>query len=233
MITYSPLPETGSLPSATRFAECNISGTRQNSLCRVPLSAKNDTRHRYLLPSAKHSAHNDPRQRNLCRVSNSRRNEAHGKEPSAAVNRWQSLSMPSVQRRHSTNLPLCRVFPVEHSANLYFAECLFWHSAKYIFIFFFFPPNFLWCVPTVCRPTYSILAQLSKCLLYLLDLVRLIEFLRIIQIWTASHSKNGKRWMQKLYSYYLAQITAYFRNWPEFSSTMLTKHDRELTIQLF
>jgi hypothetical protein len=38
--------------------------------------------------------------------------------------------------------------------------------------------------------------------------------------------------MQKWYSYYLVQVTAYFRNIPEFSSTMLTKHDRELAIQL-
>jgi hypothetical protein len=27
------------------------------------------------------------------------------------------------------------------------------HSAKYIFIFLFCPPNFLWYVPTLCRPT--------------------------------------------------------------------------------
>jgi hypothetical protein len=37
----------------------------------------------------------------------------------------------------------------------------------------------------------------------------------------------------KCYSCYLAQVTAYFRNRPEFSSTMLTKNDRELVIQLF
>jgi hypothetical protein len=34
------LPESGSLPSARRFAECFLLGTRQRSLCRVPHSAK-------------------------------------------------------------------------------------------------------------------------------------------------------------------------------------------------
>jgi hypothetical protein len=32
---------------------------------------------------------------------------------------------------------------------------------------------------------------------------------------------------------YLAQVTTDFRSRPEYSSTMLTKHDRELGIQLF
>jgi hypothetical protein len=40
----------------------------------------------------------------------------------------------------------------------------------------------MWCVPTVTGPTCSILAHLSKCLLYLLDLAHLFEFLQIIQI---------------------------------------------------
>jgi hypothetical protein len=39
--------------------------------------------------------------------------------------------------------------------------------------------------------------------------------------------------MQKWYPCYLAQVTANLRNRPEFSTTMLTKHDRELAIPLF
>jgi hypothetical protein len=104
---------------------------------------------------------------------------------------------------------------------------------KVYFYFFLFSFKLFYCLSTVCIPTCSIFAQLSKCLLYLLDLVRLIEFLRIIQIWTASHSKNGKQWMQKWYSCYLAQVTDYFRIRLEFSSTMLTKQDHELAIQWF
>jgi hypothetical protein len=34
--------------------------------------------------------------------------------------------------------------------------------------------------------------------------------------------------MEKWYSCYLAQVTAYLRSWPEFLSTMITKQDREL-----
>jgi hypothetical protein len=47
---------------------------------------------------------------------------------------------------------------------------------------FSFPPTFFYCVPRVSGPTYGSLARFSKCLLYLLDLVHLIEFIRIIQI---------------------------------------------------
>jgi hypothetical protein len=45
--------------------------------------------------------------------------------------------------------------------------------------------------------------------------------------------ENVKQWMQKWYSYYLAQVTVYFRNTPEFSNTILMKHDSKLAIQLF
>jgi hypothetical protein len=71
---HGSLPDTTSLSSARWFAECNLSGTRQNNICRVSLSAYNDTRYTHPLPSAKHSAYTDARQRRLCRVSNSRRN---------------------------------------------------------------------------------------------------------------------------------------------------------------
>jgi hypothetical protein len=39
--------------------------------------------------------------------------------------------------------------------------------------------------------------------------------------------------MQKWYPCYLTQVTVDLRSRPGFSSTMLTKHDRELAIQLF
>jgi hypothetical protein len=39
--------------------------------------------------------------------------------------------------------------------------------------------------------------------------------------------------MQKWYPCYLTQVTADLSSRPEFSSTMLTKHDHELAIQLF
>jgi hypothetical protein len=34
------------------------------------------------------------------------------------------------------------------------------HLAKHILIFLFWPPNFLWYVPTLCRPTCTMLGQL-------------------------------------------------------------------------
>jgi hypothetical protein len=65
-----------------------------------------------------------------------------------------------------------------HSARDPLLSVLFGYSAKNIYIFSFLPPSFFYCVPAVYRPTYSILTYFSKCLLYLLDLVHLIEFLR-------------------------------------------------------
>jgi hypothetical protein len=54
------------------FAECFLSGTRQRRLCRVPHSVKLGSRQRAPLPSVEHSAQACTRQRQVCRVSNTR-----------------------------------------------------------------------------------------------------------------------------------------------------------------
>jgi hypothetical protein len=83
------------------------------------------------LPSVKHSA-----------------NMALGKGPLAAVYSWRpsvfaECQISGTQQRESLPSVLCR------------------HSAKHFFIFFlFWSPNFLWYVPTLCRPTCTILGQL-------------------------------------------------------------------------
>jgi hypothetical protein len=51
---------------------------------------------------------------------------------------------------------------------------------------------------TVC----AICAHCSKCLLYFVNLFHFIEFFVIIEIWTTSHTNNGKQWMKKWYSRY-------------------------------
>jgi hypothetical protein len=72
MLLLHTLPESKALPSVAIFAECFLSGTRQRRLCRVPHSVKLDSRQRGSLPSARHSAQDDTRQRLVCRVSNTR-----------------------------------------------------------------------------------------------------------------------------------------------------------------
>jgi hypothetical protein len=55
-------------------------------------------------------------------------------------------------------MSLCRVSPGRHSAKInlhFFAEC---HPTG-TFVFFW-PTNFLWFVPTICRPTFTIWGQL-------------------------------------------------------------------------
>jgi hypothetical protein len=77
---------------------------------------------------------------------------------------------------------LCRVSPGRHSANMlsqFFAECQpsgTWQTGlcrvssldtrQSTFLFFLFSlPNFLWYVPTLYRPTCTILRQLENCFL--------------------------------------------------------------------
>jgi hypothetical protein len=69
---------------------------------------------------------------------------------------------------------LCREPDFDTRQRRYFAECRpadsrqtmpcrvsYLDTRQNIFLYlYFFQPNFLWCVPTLCRPTCSILAQL-------------------------------------------------------------------------
>lgn len=92
--------------------------------------------------------------------------------------------------RLGLQMTICRVPYIRHTSKKTFVECLSWTLDKLLFCqvntldtrqsllaFFLFLPTFLWCVPTFFRSICSIFAQLSKCLLYLLHLVHLIDFL--------------------------------------------------------
>jgi hypothetical protein len=96
------------------------------------------------------------------------------------------------QRKNTLRVP-----PRWHWLKVILPSVISSHSQS-IFIYFFLPPNFLCFAPTIPRTTCWNLAHFSKCLLYLVNLFHLIVFLRIIQIWTASHSNNGKKWMEKM-----------------------------------
>jgi hypothetical protein len=64
-------------------------------------------------------------------------------------------SLPRAEGWHSAKRILCRVPNIWHSAK----QAL--PSGKPYFCFFtFWPPNFVWYVPTLCRPTCTILGQL-------------------------------------------------------------------------
>jgi hypothetical protein len=107
------------------------------------------------------SAQKYTRQWCLSQVPNTRRTVALGKGPSAAVYSWRPLTFTE-----------CRALALGKEASLpsvnrltlgraCFAECHFWTLGKVYFLFFFFSqPKFLWYVPTLCRPTCIILAQL-------------------------------------------------------------------------
>jgi hypothetical protein len=92
--------------------------------------------------------------------ASTRRTTTLGKVPSAIVYSWRPLSLPSAEPWHLANKLLCRVSDVRHSAENALPSVMLGHSAKYFLFFFFFQPNFLWYVPTLCRPTCTILSQL-------------------------------------------------------------------------
>jgi hypothetical protein len=149
------LPESEASPSVSLFAECLLSDTRQSRLCREPYSAKLGSRQRASLPSAGHSAQDHTRQRwRSAKV-------ALGKGLSAAVLKLTAVS-------------LCREPRFGTRQRVFFAECQILgtrqrtlcrvsslDTRQSIFLFFLFClPNFLWYVPTLCRPICIICGQL-------------------------------------------------------------------------
>jgi hypothetical protein len=144
------LSESGPLSSARSFAECFLSGTRQSpTLGNEVVYRVQDTRHRNTL----------------------------GKDVFAEC---QTLSKGGAWQRavsgclKLTVVNLCRGPVVGTRPRGFFAECQpagtrqrplyrvsFLGTRQSIFLFFkFWQPNFLWYVPTLCRPTCTILGQL-------------------------------------------------------------------------
>jgi hypothetical protein len=129
------------------FAE---SCTRQSSaLGNEPLYRVQDTRHRTTLgkdmfAECRTLGKGDARQRAV-----SGRPKADGRQ-----------SLPRAEGWHSAKSLLCRVPNIWHSTKDSLPSVFSRHSAKYIFIFLFCLPNFLWYVPTLCRPTCIICGQL-------------------------------------------------------------------------
>jgi hypothetical protein len=79
---------------------------------------------------------------------------------------WQRFLYRVPADKHSTKSLLifknimCLVSLTRHSTNYALLSVYLGHLAKYIFIFLFSQPNFLWFVATLCKLTCSILAQL-------------------------------------------------------------------------
>jgi hypothetical protein len=124
------------------FAECWL-------LCRVPFvghSAKKDlpsaalgkVRHsaNRALPSAEHSAQNDTRQRQLCRVSNTRQRGLSANGCQRPSQSWRPLLFAECQPLALGKEVLYRVPHSRHSAKHTLPSVISRHSAKYIFIFF-------------------------------------------------------------------------------------------------
>jgi hypothetical protein len=65
---------------------------------------------------------------------------------------------PKAGTRQSRFFAECQISGTRQRGSLLSAFC--GHSAKHIFIFLFWPPNFLWYVSTLCRPICTILGQL-------------------------------------------------------------------------
>jgi hypothetical protein len=157
----SSLPESESLPSVGFFAECLLSGTRQRRLCREPHSVKSGSRQRAPLPSAGHSGEDSTRQRHVCRVSNTRQRRLSAKGRHWPSQSWRPSVFAECQPSalgKDASLPSAAQLALGKGS---FTECLIQTLDKVYFYFFWFClPNFLWYVPTLCRPTCIICGQL-------------------------------------------------------------------------
>jgi hypothetical protein len=97
----------------------------------------------------------------IYRVRDTRHSQALAKNcfaESQALGKDGSRQRAVSGRLQLTAVSLYRVSNIWHSAKRVFAECPMRHSAKHIFLFW--SPNFLWYVPTLCRPICTILGQL-------------------------------------------------------------------------
>ena len=150
------LPESEALPSVGHFAECLLSGTGQRRLCREPHLVKLVSRQRASLPSAGHSTQDPTRQRHVCRAHSAK--VALGKGPSAAVPELTAVSLcrePRVGTRQRVFFAECQLVGTRQRTLCQVSSLDTRHS-----IFLFCLPNFLWYVPTLCRPTCIICGQL-------------------------------------------------------------------------
>jgi hypothetical protein len=152
-LNRDPLPCTSSTTGIRDFAECRTlcrvsfvghsvkKALPRAALGKVRLSVTSlFTEYRTLgtgphsaktcLPSVKHSA-----------------KKALSKGPSAVVLKLTAVSLCREPRTDTRQRRLCRVSSID--------------TRQTIFLFFtFWPPNFLWYVPTLYRPTCTILGQL-------------------------------------------------------------------------
>jgi hypothetical protein len=98
------------------------------------------------------------------RVQDTRHSEALGKDcfvERQTLDKDDSRQRAVSGRLQLTAVSLCRVSNIWHSAKRVFIECLLWILGKSYFYFFYFGhQTFLWYVPTLCRPTCTILIQL-------------------------------------------------------------------------
>jgi hypothetical protein len=130
----SSLTESEALPSVGLFAECR---NRQSSaLGNEPLYRVQDTRHWTTVGKDMFAECQTLGKESAGQRAVSGRPKADGRQ-----------SLPRAEDWHSAKRLLCRVPNTGH-------------SAKKVLFFTFWPPNFLWYVPTLCRPTCTILGQL-------------------------------------------------------------------------
>jgi hypothetical protein len=137
------------LPSVRRFAECFLSGTRQSpALGNDRVYREQDSRHKNTL---------DKEIFVECQTLGERQRSAKSRQPPSKADGRYLCREPSTGTRKEASLSSAPRLTLGR-ANC--AECHPWTLGKVYFYFLFCQPNFLWYVPTLCRPTCTILAQL-------------------------------------------------------------------------
>jgi hypothetical protein len=147
------------LPSVGLFAECLLSGTRQKRLCRVPHSVTLgtrqsmlyrllNTRHRTTLGKDNFAERQTLGKGGSRQTAVSGRPKADGRQSLPSASRWLSAKTFCTECHivGTRQNILCRVSSLD--------------TRQTIFLFFLFClSNFLWYVPTLCRPTCIICGQ--------------------------------------------------------------------------
>jgi hypothetical protein len=135
------------LPSARRFAECCT--WQSPALGNDRIYREQDSRHRKTLGKEIFAE---------CQTLGEWRHSTKGRQPPSIADGRYLCRAPGFGTRQRSLFAKCLMYDTRHSTLCRVSPLD--TQEKYIFIFFFFQPNFLWFVPTLCRPTCTILAQL-------------------------------------------------------------------------
>jgi hypothetical protein len=138
---------------------CRALGKEVFAKCRTRQSPALGNDHVYWERDSRHKKTLDKDILAECQTLGERQHSAKGRQPPSKADCRIFTESGVLALGKEASLPSAPRLKLGRAS---FAECLPWTlGVKVFFLFFlFFQPNLLWYVPTLCRPTCTILAQL-------------------------------------------------------------------------